>query len=79
MIQSKEITELFDQDIKDQLLDQIKQSPFFAIQCDETTDMESVLSVCITLASCQLTRQKNSISHLCYGIHIYEHLCYDHK
>ena len=31
--------ELFDQDIKDQLLDQLKQSLFFAIQCDETTDI----------------------------------------
>ena len=41
MIYSKEIDELSDQDIKDQLLDQIKQSPFFAIrvQCDETTDI----------------------------------------
>ena len=27
--------------IKDQLLDQIKESPFFAIQCDETTDIKS--------------------------------------
>ena len=27
------------QDIKDQILDQIKESPFFAIQCDETTDI----------------------------------------
>ena len=27
------------QNIKDQLLDQIKESPFFAIQCDETTDI----------------------------------------
>ena len=27
------------QDIKDQLLDQIKQSPLFAIQCDETTNI----------------------------------------
>ena len=26
------------QDIKDQLLDQIKESPFFAIQCDETNE-----------------------------------------
>ena len=32
------IDELSDQDIKDQLLDQIKQTLFFAIQCDETTD-----------------------------------------
>ena len=29
------------QDIKDQLLNQIKESPFFAIQCDETTDIGS--------------------------------------
>ena len=29
------------QDIKDQLLDQIKESPFFAIQCNETTDIKS--------------------------------------
>ena len=29
------------QDIKDQLVDQIKESPFFAIQCDETTDIGS--------------------------------------
>ena len=29
------------QDIKDQILDQIKESPFFAIQCDETTDIKS--------------------------------------
>ena len=28
------------QDIKDQLLNQIKESPFFAIQCDKTTDIE---------------------------------------
>ena len=34
------IDELSDQDIKDQLLDQIKQSLFFAIQCNETTDIE---------------------------------------
>ena len=33
------IDELSDQDIKDQLLDQIKQSLFFAIQCNETTDI----------------------------------------
>ena len=29
------------QDIKDQILDQIKESPFFAIQCDEMTDIGS--------------------------------------
>ena len=29
------------QDIKDQLLDQRKESPFFAIQCDQTTDIGS--------------------------------------
>ena len=29
------------QDIKDQLFDQIKQSPFFAIHCNEMTDIES--------------------------------------
>ena len=29
------------QDIKDQLPNQIKESPFFAIQCNETTDIES--------------------------------------
>ena len=29
------------QDIKDQLLDQIKESPFFAIQCNKTTNMGS--------------------------------------
>ena len=33
------IDELSDQNIKDQLLDQIKQSLFFAIQSDETTDI----------------------------------------
>ena len=29
------------QDIKDQLLNLIKESPFFSIQCDEMTDIES--------------------------------------
>ena len=33
------IDELSNQDIKDQLLDQIKQSLLFAIKCDETTDI----------------------------------------
>lgn len=36
----KRIDEL-SQDIKDQVLDQIKKSPFFAIQCDETTDISN--------------------------------------
>ena len=33
------IDKLSDQNIKDQLLDQIKQSLFFVIQCDETTNI----------------------------------------
>ena len=39
------IDELSNQDIKDQLLDQIKQSLLFAIQCDETTDIGSHLQL----------------------------------
>ena len=37
----KERIDKLSQNIKDQLLDQIKESPFFAIQCDETTGIGS--------------------------------------
>ena len=46
-----------DQDIKDQLLDQIKQSPFFAIKCDETIDIRKCLQLYVSFLSVNLEKE----------------------
>ena len=47
---------ILSQDIKDQLLDQIQQSPFLAISAMKQRLLEIVLSFIFMLVSCQLTR-----------------------